>query len=89
MKACHSCGEALHHPNTGHTVICPSCGTLFDFENPDSPPEMALELAAQLPPSPLKSRARWVAIIAIASVIGVMVAASQNPPKATEIEQTP
>ncbi|MEC8380008.1 MAG: hypothetical protein VXZ96_06795 [Myxococcota bacterium] len=82
MKACHSCGTPLHHPNTGHTVICPSCGSLFDFKNPDTPPHMEQESTPTLPNSPLKSRARWIAIVAAVCFVGLMYAVSKNPPLA-------
>ena len=90
MKACHSCGEPLHHPNTGHTVICPSCGFLFDFENPESPPDIGLAPAAVLPKAPLKSRARWIAVSAFLCLLCLFYyAANHQAEQLTETEQAP
>ena len=89
MKACHSCGEPLHHPHTGHTLICPSCGTLFDFENPQNP-LIDLAPATLLPQAPLKSRARWIALLALFLIFGLFyVSLQMQAENLKTTEQTP
>lgn len=79
MRTCKNCRENLHYPSDGHTIICPSCGMLFDFQSPDTEESEPLGPKSPLPQSPLLTRAKWVAVFALLFIVGIVVYRIQTP----------
>jgi capsule polysaccharide export protein KpsC/LpsZ len=53
---------------------------MFDFKSPNRSPQLSSKDSTQLPPAPLKQRARWMAIMAIIILISVYYYRYTNPP---------